>query len=144
MTSCFLFLPLLLYHKVSIESQHFTCISWITVSRNMLMVLSDQLAGTASERAPKASSDSYHRLLSCLHYGWDQQLNRCHRPLLFPQLQQQVKLQDWDLFLLTSTKLQTTWKEIQLHVDVLHTDVTFMHVNVKSNNCLKYSIEILL
>lgn len=58
--------------------------------------------GTASERATEESGHSHHRLVPRVHSGWDHQLSPCYRPLLHPQLDQQVRSQT---FVLSLTKV---------------------------------------
>lgn len=68
----------------------------------MLMLAFKRFIGTASERATEESGHSHHRLVPRVHSGRDHQLSPCYRPLLHPQLHQQVRSQT---FILSFTKV---------------------------------------
>lgn len=103
-------------------SPHISCWSQLRTAKLKHNAITSLLTivGAASERAPKGSCCSDHRLLPCLHGGRDHQLSPCHWPLLHPQLHQQVRPQD----IQPVTQLQVTTTQFHCFSKCLERDAT--------------------
>lgn len=69
------------------------CLLFYLLSQDLDKASLQMITGAASERAPEESSHSHHRFIPRVHDGRNHQLGPGHRPLLDPQLHQQVRSQ---------------------------------------------------
>lgn len=93
------------------------------------------ITGSASERAPEESSHSHHRFIPRVHGGRNHQLGAGHRPLLDPQLHQQVRSQACTLSLRKLLWLFVTYCARRNRSDMSDWFQKFLNFNIKTLLC---------